>query len=83
MSRAWGVKEKRRRYIEVWIFFLMLFSVNFFELLPFTRIVGPNGAFTFTLLTLFFCFTFNRTAWIRDSRHWLRPFWWFLFGVFL
>lgn len=61
----------------------MLFSVNFFELIPITSVVGPNGSFTFCLLTLFFCFTFNREAWIRDSKDWLKPFWWFLFGVFL
>ena len=61
----------------------MLFSVNFFELLPITRVIGPNGSFTFCLLTLFFCFTFNREARIRDSKGWLAPFWWFLAGVFL
>lgn len=83
MKSSWGVREKKRRYIEVWIFFLMLFSVNFFELIPITRVIGPNGAFTFCLLTLFFCFTFNREAWIRDSKDWLKPFWWFLAGVFL
>lgn len=83
MKYSWGVKEKKRRYIEVWLFFLMLFSVNFFGLSPITSVIGPNGSFTFCLLTLFFCFTFNREAWIRDSKDWLKPFWWFLFGVFL
>lgn len=83
MKYSWGVKEKKRRYIEVWLFFLMLFSVNFFGLKPITEVIGPNGSFTFCLLTLFFCFTFNREAWIRDSKDWLKPFWWFLFGVFL
>lgn len=83
MKYSWGVKEKKRRYIEVWLFFLMLFSVNFFGLLPITRVIGPNGAFTFCLLTLFFCFTFKREVWISDNKDWLKPFWWFLFGVFL
>lgn len=83
MKYSWGVQKKRRRYIEVWIFFLLLFSVSFFELTPVMNVIGPNGSFTFCLLTLFFCFTFNRRAWIRDSKEWLYPFWWFLIGVVL
>ncbi len=83
MKYSWGVKEKKRRYIEVWLFFLMLFSVNFFELLPITRVIGPNGSFTFCMLTLFLCFTFNRRAWISESGRWLKPFWWLLIGVLL
>jgi len=83
MKGSWGVQKKRRRYIEVWLFFMLLFSVNFFDLLPVTALIGPNGAFTFTMLTLFFCFTFNRTAWIRDHSDWLHPFWWFYVGIVL
>lgn len=85
MSRKynWGVQKKHRRYIEVWIFFLLLFSVSFFELIPIMKIIGTNGPFAFTMLTLFFCFTFNRRAWIRDSKNWLVPFWWYLAGILL
>lgn len=61
----------------------MLFSVNFFELIPITDVIGPNGPFAFVMLTLFLCFTFNRRAWIRDSKEWLVPFWWFLAGILL
>jgi hypothetical protein len=57
--------------------------VNFFDLLPITRFIGPNGPFAFYLISLFLVFTFHRRAWIRDSLHWLAPFWWFLFGIVL
>lgn len=80
---SWGVRQKKRSYIEIWIFFLLIFSVNFFDLLPISRVIGPNGPFTFYLLSLFLVFTFYRRAWIRDSIDWLKPFWWFYFGVFL
>ena len=83
MTYSWGVQKNRRRFIEVWLFFLLLFSVSFFELTPILNLIGPNGSFTFCLLTLFFCFTFNRRAWIRDSKEWLHPFWWFIIGVVL
>jgi len=83
MTRVWGVRQVKRNYIEIWIFLLLLFSVNFFDFLPITEAIGPNGPFTFYLLSLFLVFTFYRQAWIRDSADWLRPFWWFLFGVFL
>lgn len=80
---SWGVQRKKRDYIELWIFLLLLFSVNFFDLLPITRFIGPNGPFAFYLISLFLVFTFHRRAWIRDSIHWLTPFWWFLFGIVL
>ena len=84
MSRSlWGVPRKRRSYIEVWVFLLLLFSVNFFDIIPITRVLGVNGSFTFYLLSLFFMFTFNRRAWIGDTMQWLIPFWWFLGGVAL
>ena len=83
MSASWGVKKKNRNYIEIWILLLLLFSTNFFDLVPITRIIGPNGPFTFYLLSLFFMFTFNRRAWIRDSLDWLTPMWWILGGVIL
>lgn len=82
-TSSWGVQRKKRDYIEVWIFLLLLFSVNFFDLLPITRVIGPNGPFTFFLLSLFFVFTFHRRAWIRDSARWLIPFWWYLLGILL
>ena len=50
---SWGVQRKKRDYIEVWVFLLLLFSVNFFDLLPITRVIGPNGPFTFYLISLF------------------------------
>jgi len=80
---GWGVVRKKRSYVEVWIFLLLLFSVNFFEIVPITNAVGVNGAFTFYLLSLFFMFTFNRRAWIRDSARWLIPLGWFLVGILL
>ena len=84
MSRSvWGVPKKRRSYIEVWVFLLLVCSVDFFGITPITRLVGVNGPFTFYLLSLFFMFTFNRRALIGDSIKWLTPLWWFLFGVFL
>jgi len=84
MSKGtWGVSKKKRFYIEVWIFLLMLFSVNFFEILPITNLIGPNGPFTFYLLSLFFMFTFNRRAWISDSASWLVPLWWLVLGIVL
>lgn len=67
----------------MWVFLLLLFSVNFFEIIPITRVLGVNGSFTFYLLSLFFMFTFNRRAWIGDTLHWLVPFWWFMGGVAL
>ena len=84
MSKGtWGVSKKKRFYIEVWIFLLMLFSVNFFEIIPITNLIGPNGPFTFYLLSLFFMFTFNRRAWISDSASWLVPLWWLVLGIVL
>lgn len=84
MSRSvWGVPRKRRSYIEVWVFLLLICSVNFFDLVPITRLVGVNGPFAFYLLSLFFMFTFNRRALIGESMHWLVPLWWFLFGIVL
>lgn len=84
MSRSvWGVPNRKRSYIEVWVFLLLICSVNFFDIIPITRLVGVNGPFAFYLLSLFFMFTFNRRAWIGESRSWLTPFWWFLFGVVL
>ena len=84
MSRSvWGVPKKRRSYIEVWVFLLLLCSVNFFDIIPITRLVGVNGPFAFYLLSLFFMFTFNRRALIGDSMKWLVPFWWFLLGIML
>ena len=83
MKGSWGVTRKKRSYIEVWIIFLLLFSVNFFDLIPITRVIGPNGPFTFYLVSLFLMFTFNRRAWIRDSAGWLHPFWWIILGVLL
>ena len=80
---SWGVQRKKRDYIELWVFLLLLFSVNFFDLLPITRVIGPNGPFTFYLVSLFLVFTFHRRAWIRDSLRWLIPFWWFLLGIVL
>ena len=82
-TKSWGVRQKKRDYIELWVFFLLLFSVNFFDLLPITNVIGPNGPFAFYLLSLFLVFTFHRRAWIRDSLHWLTPFWWYLFGIIL
>ena len=82
-TKSWGVRQKKRDYIELWVFFLLLFSVNFFDLLPITNVIGPNGPFAFYLLSLFLVFTFHRRAWIRDSLHWLTPFWWYLFGILL
>jgi hypothetical protein len=82
-TSSWGVQRKKRDYIEVWVFLLLLFSVNFFDLLPITRVIGPNGPFTFYLISLFLVFTFHRRAWIRDSARWLIPFWWFLLGIVL
>ena len=67
----------------MWVFLLLICSVNFFDIVPITRLVGVNGPFTFYLLSLFFMFTFNRRALIGDSMHWLVPFWWFLFGILL
>ena len=83
MAKMWGVKVRKRRYVEVWIVFLMLFSVNFFDIIPIMNMVGPNGAFTFFLLTLFLMFTFKRKAWIGDTLHWLDPFWVIMAGVVL
>ncbi len=84
MSRSvWGVPSRKRSYIEVWVFLLLICSVNFFDIIPITKLVGVNGPFAFYLLSLFFMFTFNRRALIGESRSWLTPFWWFLFGVVL
>lgn len=83
MIQSWGVQKTKRSYIEIWILLLLIFSVNFFDLLPITQRVGPNGPFTFYLLSLFLVFTFYRRAWIRDSIDWLKPFWWFYVGVAL
>jgi hypothetical protein len=80
---VWGVPNKKRSYIEVWVLLLLICSVNFFDIIPITNLVGVNGPFTFYLLSLFFMFTFNRRAWIGDSSSWLIPLWWFLFGVVL
>ena len=80
---TWGVARKKRSYIEVWIFLLMLFSVNFFDIIPVTNVVGTNGSFTFYLVSLFLMFTFNRRAWISDSLKWLVPLWWLVFGIVL
>ena len=67
----------------MWVFLLLICSVNFFDIVPVTRLVGVNGPFTFYLLSLFFMFTFNRRALIGDSLQWLTPFWWYLFGIVL
>ena len=83
MKQSWGVKKKRRNYVELWVFFLLVVSVNFFDLIPITRVIGPNGPFAFYLISLFLMFTFNRRAWIRDSADWLRPFWWLVAGIVL
>lgn len=83
MKSSWGVKKKRRNYVEIWVFFLLLVSVNFFDLIPITRVIGPNGPFAFYLISLFLMFTFNRRAWIRDSAQWLAPFWWLIIGIVL
>ena len=83
MKQSWGVKKKRRNYVELWVFFLLVVSVNFFDLIPITRVIGPNGPFAFYLISLFLMFTFNRRAWIRDSANWLRPFWWLVAGIVL
>ena len=83
MKQVWGVAKKHRSYIEIWLLLLLLFSVNFFDLVPITRIIGPNGPFAFYLISLFLMFTFNRRAWIRDSLDWLVPMWWMLGGVVL
>lgn len=83
MKYSWGVSQKKRNYIVMWLVLLMLFSVNFFEFIPITRIIGQNGPFAFYMLSLFFAFTFNRRAWIRDSLEWLKPLWWILAGIFL
>lgn len=82
-AKLWGVRQKKRDYIELWVFFLLLFSVNFFDLLPITNVIGPNGPFAFYLISLFLVFTLHRRAWIRDSLHWLTPFWIYLFGILL
>ena len=83
MKQSWGVKKKRRNYVELWVFFLLVVSVNFFDLIPITRVIGPNGPFAFYLISLFLMFTFNRRAWIRDSANWLRPFWLLVAGIVL
>lgn len=83
MTQSWGVTRRKRSYIEIWILLLLIFSDNFFELLPITERIGPNGPFAFYLLSLFLVFTFYRRAWIRDSLDWLTPFWWIYVGVFL
>ena len=82
-ANSWGVQQKKRDYIEVWVFLLLLCSVNFLDLLPITNVIGPNGPFAFYLVSLFLVFTFHRRAWIRDSLHWLTPFWIYLLGIFL
>lgn len=81
--KSWGVKLPKRGYVEVWMYFLILFSVNFFDLIPINQVIGPNGPFTFYLITLFLMFTFKRKAWISDSKDWLIPFWLIYLGVFL
>ena len=83
MKAHWGVKKKRRNYVSIWVFFLLVVSVNFFDLIPVTRVIGTNGPFAFYLISLFLMFTFNRRAWIRDSSSWLRPFWWLVAGIVL
>ena len=65
------------------MYLLILFSVNFFDLIPINNIIGPNGPFTFYLLSLFLMFTFHRRAWIGDSKEWLVPFWLFALGILL
>lgn len=80
---SWGVKLPKRRYVEVWMYLLIIFSVNFFDIVPINQIIGDNGPFTFYLLSLFLMFTFKRKAWISDSKEWLIPFWLFYLGIFL
>lgn len=80
---SWGVVRKKRRMIDVWLCILMILSVNFFELLPFTRLFGVDGGFTFYLITLFILFTFYRRKYIKDYLSWMNPFWWFMIGVLL
>ena len=67
----------------MWVFLLLVCSVNFFDIVPITRLIGINGPFAFYLLSLFLMFTFNRKALIGESMQWLVPLWWFLFGVVL
>ena len=84
MSRYnWGVVHKKRRLIDVWLCLLMILSVNFFELIPITRMFGPDGGYTFYLITLFILFTFYRRKHIREYISWMNPFWWFMIGILL
>ena len=80
---SWGVVRKKRRMIDVWLCVLMILSVNFFELLPITRILGVDGGYAFYLVTLFILFTFYRRKHIRDYLPWMKPFWWFMIGILL
>lgn len=79
----WGVVKKKRRLIDVWLCVLMILSVNFFELIPITRVFGVDGGYTFYLITLFILFTFYRRKHIRDYLSWMNPFWWFMIGILL
>ena len=79
----WGVVKKKRRLIDVWLCVLMILSVNFFELRPITRVLGPDGGYTFFLITLFILFTFYRRKHIREYISWMNPFWWFMIGIIL
>ena len=79
----WGVVKKKRRLIDVWLCVLMILSVNFFELIPITSVLGVDGGYTFYLITLFILFTFYRRKHIRDYISWMNPFWWFMIGILL
>ena len=79
----WGVVKKKRRLIDVWLCFLMIVSVNFFDLIPITSLLGVDGGYTFYLITLFILFTFYRRKFIRDYLPWMKPFWWFMIGIVL
>lgn len=80
---SWGVVQKKRRMIDVWLCVLMILSLNFFELIPIMRIFGVDGGYTLYLISLFFLFTFYRRKHIRDYLPWMNPFWWFIAGVLL
>lgn len=82
-KKVWGVSTKKRNYVQIWIFLLLLCSVNFFDIIPIVNLLGVNGSFAFFLLSLFFMFTFYRRYWIKDVRKWLKPFWWFYAGIVL
>lgn len=75
--------KKKYRFMELWLFALLMFSVEMFGLIPFQSILPPNACFGYSLFILFILFTFYIRIPIWDIPKCSKPLLLFMLSVVL